>query len=188
MERWHRYLDTFYSIVDYGLKTHYQVQQVEWSPQIYFPSWNVPVSQIYYVTQSVALFTFASHQCCGSGSGPIRTFLVGSGSGSGRLGLDPNPDPGLDKWPYIYFFEVCKSQKYFRNLFSLTFWFMKILSTAYCGQKISRRNFRTFSKVGSGSGQKSSGLATLLLTNAYQMRVLFFLAAKTLLYCTVRAA
>jgi hypothetical protein len=34
-------------------------------------------------------------QCCGSGSGRIRTFLVGSGSG--RLGPDPVPDPGLNK-------------------------------------------------------------------------------------------
>jgi hypothetical protein len=34
-------------------------------------------------------------QCCGSGSGRIRTFLIGSGSG--RLGPDPDPDPGLNK-------------------------------------------------------------------------------------------
>jgi hypothetical protein len=52
-------------------------------------------------------------QCCGSGR--IRTFLVGSR----RPGPDPDlePDPGLNKWPYINFLGVCKSHKYLRNLF-----------------------------------------------------------------------
>jgi hypothetical protein len=47
-------------------------------------------------------------QCCGSGSGRIRTFLVGSG----RLGLDPvpDPDPYLKKCPYINYFDVIKSK------------------------------------------------------------------------------
>jgi hypothetical protein len=68
----------------------------------------------------------------------IRTFLVGYGSGSGRLGPDPVPDhgPGLKKWPNITFFGVCKSLKYFQNLCCLTFWFMTILFRAYFRQKI----------------------------------------------------
>jgi hypothetical protein len=70
-------------------------------------------------------------QCCESGSGRIRTFLVGSGSGSGRLG----PDPGLNKWLCINFFGVCKSHKYLRNLCFKTFWSMKILFRAYFHQK-----------------------------------------------------
>jgi hypothetical protein len=60
-------------------------------------------------------FMFSTgNQCCGSGSGRIRTFLVGSGSG--RLGPDPVPDPGLNKWLYINLFCVYKSHKYLRNL------------------------------------------------------------------------
>jgi hypothetical protein len=72
-------------------------------------------------------------QCCGSGSGRIRTFLVGSG----RLGPypDPDPDPGLNKWPYINFFGVCKSHKYLRITCCLTFWFMNILFKAFFGLK-----------------------------------------------------
>jgi hypothetical protein len=122
--------------------------------------------------------TRAKNQCCGSGSGRIRTFLVGSGSG--RLG--PDPDPGLNKWLSINFYGVCKSHTYLRNVCCLTFWSMKTLLRAYfqqkkisekVGQKFNRvririRNrirIRTFSKVGSGSrsgsGQKSSGSATL---------------------------
>jgi hypothetical protein len=97
----------------------------------------------------------------------IRTFLVGSG----RLG--PDPDPGLNKLPYLNFFNMFKSQKYFKHLCCLTFWFMKILFRAHFHRKnfqkkVSRKfirvriRIRTFSKVGSGSGQKSSGSATLL--------------------------
>jgi hypothetical protein len=47
---------------------------------------------------------YTYNQCCGSGSGRIRTFLVGSGSG--RLGPDPDPDPGLKNDP-ISTFLVC---------------------------------------------------------------------------------
>jgi hypothetical protein len=43
--------------------------------------------------------TVRSEQCCVSCR--IRTFFVGSG----RLG--PDPDPGLNKWPYINFFAAC---------------------------------------------------------------------------------
>jgi hypothetical protein len=33
--------------------------------------------------------------------------------GSERLGPDTDPDPGLNKLPYINFFGECKSDKYF---------------------------------------------------------------------------
>jgi hypothetical protein len=70
-------------------------------------------------------------QSCGSGSVRIRTFLVGSG----RMG--PNPDPRLTRRPYLNFFGVSKIHKYryFRNLFFLTFSFMKMLFIAYFHQK-----------------------------------------------------
>jgi hypothetical protein len=84
-------------------------------------------------SKSGASSSYTCGQCCGSGSGRIRTFLVGSGSG--RLGPDPDPDPGLNKWPLINFFGVCKSHRYFRITCCLTFWFMNILFKAYFGQK-----------------------------------------------------
>jgi hypothetical protein len=81
-------------------------------------------------------------QCCGSGSGRIRTFLVGSG----RLG--PDPDPGLNKWLYINFFGVCNSHNYLRNLCCLTFWSMKILFWAYFYQKnFQKKVGRKFTRV-----------------------------------------
>jgi hypothetical protein len=48
-------------------------------------------------TKIMPLFvlSYALMQCCGSGSYRIRIFLVGSGSGP--LGPDPYPDPGLNK-------------------------------------------------------------------------------------------
>jgi hypothetical protein len=49
--------------------------------------------------------------------------------GSGRLGQDP--DPGLNKLPFIKFFGISKSHKYFRKLCCLTFWFMNILFRAF---------------------------------------------------------
>jgi hypothetical protein len=69
-------------------------------------------------------------QCCGATSWccsgfsfsstvlRIRTFLVGS------RGL--GPDPGLNKWPNINLFGVCKSHKHFRNRCYFTFWFKNI--------------------------------------------------------------
>jgi hypothetical protein len=119
---------------------------------------------------------------------PLWAFMVGSGSGSGRLGLDPDPD--LNKWHYFNFFGVCKSHKYFRNLFFLTFLVMTI-PVPYFLEHISKQNFqkklgrkfikvririciririRTFSKVGSGSGQKSSGSATLIKTSTLELK------------------
>jgi hypothetical protein len=53
--------------------------------------------------------------CC-SGSNP--TVSVADPVGYGRLGPDPDPDPGLNN--YLNFFGMCKSHKYFRNL-CLTF-------------------------------------------------------------------
>jgi hypothetical protein len=88
--------------------------------------------------------------------------------GFGPFWSDPAPDPGLNKSPYIKFFGVCKSHKYFRIT-------INILLKAYFGQKKYLKKFVrkfisvririwTFSKVGygSGSGQKSSGSATLV--------------------------
>jgi hypothetical protein len=43
------------------------------------------------IRQFLSLTSYSIKQCCGSGIGRIRTFLVGSGSG--RLGPDPEPDP-----------------------------------------------------------------------------------------------
>jgi hypothetical protein len=52
-----------------------------------------------YTTVLKCKLYYSYNQCCGPGSasGQIRTFLVGSGSG--RLGPDPvpDPDPGLNK-------------------------------------------------------------------------------------------
>jgi hypothetical protein len=47
-----------------------------------------------------------SYQCCGSGygSGRVQTFLVRFGSG--RLGPDPDKDPGLNKLTYFNYFGV----------------------------------------------------------------------------------
>jgi hypothetical protein len=116
-------------------------------------------------------------QCGGSGSGRIRTFLVGSW----RLG--PDPDPDLNKWLCINFFGVCKSHKYLRKVCWLRFCSMKILFRAYfhkkkCQKEVGRNfirvRIRTFSKV--GSGQKSSGSATLiggifmLISTPYKVR------------------
>jgi hypothetical protein len=69
-------------------------------------------------------------------------------------------------------FGVCKSHKYLKNLCCLIFWSMKIPLRACFHQKkfqkkVGRKfirvriRIRTFSKVGSGSGQTSSGPATL---------------------------
>jgi hypothetical protein len=69
-------------------------------------------------------------QCCGSGSGRIRTFLVGSGSGRwDRIRIQIRT--GLNKWLGVNFFGVFKSHKYLWNKCCLTFWFMKILFKAY---------------------------------------------------------
>jgi hypothetical protein len=65
--------------------------------------------------------------------------------GSGPFWSDPDPgadvwdlDPGLNKWPYINFFGVCKSHKYFRNSCFLTFWFMTTpLRVYFCQKKFS---------------------------------------------------
>jgi hypothetical protein len=67
----------------------------------------------------------------------IRTFLVGSESGSGRRGPDPDQVAGLNKLHYLNFFGMCRSQKYFKHHCCLTFWFMKIpvLFGAYFHQK-----------------------------------------------------
>jgi hypothetical protein len=96
------------------------------------------------------------------------------GSGPFWSDQEPDPDPGPNKWPYLNFFSMFKSQRYFRNLCCLTFWFMKILFRAYfhqknCLKKVGRKfirvririwnRIRTFSKF--GSGQISSGSATL---------------------------
>jgi hypothetical protein len=69
---------------------------------------------------TVAL-TITRRQCCGSRSG------------SGLLGPGPDPDPSLNKWPYLNFM-VCVKAKllYFRNLCFIAFWFKKILFRAYC--------------------------------------------------------
>jgi hypothetical protein len=94
--------------------------------------------------------------------------------------------------PISTFFMCCKSHKYFRFTCCLTFWFMNILFNAYFGPKKILKKFvrkfikvriqirirnripnrirnririQTFSKVGSGSGQKSSGSATRLISN-----------------------
>jgi hypothetical protein len=103
--------------------------------------------------------------------GRIRIRKSWTGFGSGRLGPDPDPDPGLNKWPNINFFGVWKSRKYFRKPCSLTFWFMNILfRTCFCQKKFPEKTWikiswgqdQNVSKSGSGSGQKSSGSATLL--------------------------
>jgi hypothetical protein len=85
-------------------------------------------------------------QCCRSGSGRIRTFLVGSG----RLG----PDPDLNKLHYLNFFGICRSHKYFKHHCCLTFWFMKILCGAYFIKKISGKKFAE-NLFRSGSGSES---------------------------------
>jgi hypothetical protein len=88
-------------------------------------------------------------------------------SGSWCLGMDP--DPGFNKRPYLNFFGMCKSHKYFRNLCCSTFWFMNIFFRAYVHKKKFQKKLgrkfinvririRTFLKV--GSGPKSSESAT----------------------------
>jgi hypothetical protein len=72
--------------------------------------------------------------------------LYGSGASP-----DPDPEPDVwdriririiviahNKWPYINFFVMCKSHKYFRNPFFLTFWVMTILYIIehVCAKKI----------------------------------------------------
>jgi hypothetical protein len=73
----------------------------------------------------------------------IQTFLVGSGSG--RLG--PDPDPGLNKWSILTFFGVCKSHKYLYCLF------LNFLGHdyTYFRKKNFRRNLGEI-LLGSGSG------------------------------------
>jgi hypothetical protein len=81
----------------------------------------------------------------------IRTFLVGSGSG--RLGPDPDPDFGLNKWPYS-FFGVCKSHDTFGN--SVSIWFMTIPFRAYFRKTKFRRNLaENLLRSGSGRFRKS---------------------------------
>jgi hypothetical protein len=46
-------------------------------------------------------------QCCGFGSGRIRTFLAGSGHLGPDLDLDQDQD--LNKWTNINFLGVCKT-------------------------------------------------------------------------------
>jgi hypothetical protein len=91
-------------------------------------------------------------QCCRSGSGQIRTFLVGSG----RLGPDPDPDHSLNECPYINYFGACKRHKYFMNLCYLNFWFMNtgtLFRVRYISaKKISRRKLsENLFRSGSGS-------------------------------------
>jgi hypothetical protein len=68
-------------------------------------------------------------------------------------GPDTNPDPGLNKLPYINLFGVCESHKYFRNLCFFTFWFMNIIFKNITAKKMSRRNL-VENLVRSGSGSK----------------------------------
>jgi hypothetical protein len=61
-----------------------------------------------------------------SGSdGSSGNFLCLLHVGSGPFWLDP--DPGLNKRPYVNVFGMCKRHKYFRNRCCLTFYFMNIL-------------------------------------------------------------
>jgi hypothetical protein len=81
------------------------------------------------------------------------------GSGSGRLGPDPNP--GLKKLPYLNFFGMCKIYKYFRNL-CLTFWIMNIqyflehiFIKKISGKKLVKNLYRSGPKTGSRRFGKS---------------------------------
>jgi hypothetical protein len=93
--------------------------------------------------------------------------------GSGHFCSETDPDPGLLKRPYINFFGVCKSHKYFRNLSFLTFGVMTMLFRAYFRQKKFHKKCGLKIYFGLdldpgpdvfesqlGSGQKSSGSAT----------------------------
>jgi hypothetical protein len=76
-------------------------------------------------------------------------FLVGSG----RLG--PDPDPSLKKLPYLNFFSMCKSQKYFRNL-CLTFWIMNIqyfLEHIFIKKNSQKKLAQNLCRSGPGSGR-----------------------------------
>jgi hypothetical protein len=116
-----------------------------------------------------------------------RYYFQCCGSGSIRLGPDPDPDPGLNKWLCINLFGVFNSHKHLRNLCCLTFWPMKMLFRAYfhkkkISEKVGRKfirvriririrnRIRTFSKVGSGSGQKTPGSATLTISRLFRLR------------------
>jgi hypothetical protein len=75
--------------------------------------------------------------------------------GSEHLGLNPNPDPGLNKLLYLNLFGVCKSHKTLRNTCCLTFWFMvpfRALQHFSPKQFPEETLFRSGSRLSSGSG------------------------------------